>query len=82
MTAARWANVIGDPADQRQPRLFDSLCSQQRMVNATQFDAHHQNHRQLLLLYPVGKGMLLRKRRKPASGAFDQQPVGLLFQVA
>ena len=82
MALARRLHVIGDPARQRQPRLAHRLGGKHRMVDTAELDPHHQNHRQLLLLRPVGEGQGVRERRKPAAGPFHQYPVCQALQFA
>ena len=63
---------IGYPPGEQQPITFDSFGTEQRMVDAPQADADHQNHRQLQVDGQVGQVARTRQRHPPTARAFDQ----------
>ncbi|MNP77630.1 hypothetical protein D3C76_1750920 [compost metagenome] len=55
-----WRNdVVGNPAREAQTGLLNRLRGEHRVIDAAQFDADHEDHRQLFVLHPIGERLII-----------------------
>ena len=68
-------DAIGDPAREREPPLPNGRRGEQRMIQATEPQTHHQQHRQIERGGQIRDELLIVERGEPAAGAFDDHAV-------
>ena len=69
--------LIRNPAGQRQAAVPDRIRCQLGVVEATQSQTDHQDHRRGQLQREIRQGLLVVQRCQPAAGAFDQCELSL-----
>ncbi len=74
--------LIGNPTRQRHAGLLNRSCSQQRMIDAAEPHAHHQNHRQTQPRRQIGHAMLRIQRHEPTARPLHHDNIGLRLQRA
>ncbi len=73
-------DLVGDPAGQAQAARADGLRGQQRVVEATEAQSHHQDHRQAEPRGEVGAVLRVAERHTESAGALDDEKVGAAAQ--
>jgi hypothetical protein len=75
-------DVVGHPAGQREAARAYGFGGEQRVVQATQPQAHHQHHGQAQRLGQVGAGLGVRQRHMKAARAFHHHGIGQQRELA